>query len=242
MSYRKRGGGLLGLLSVVVLGVLVFAGSAQGVTPLFNVGGSTALQANITGTQEGTGTLLVPNSNLSLQCPEFEVIESVLLSGGLIGHATILTKGCKAFEHKNPSVELPCHVSDVAAGQPGLLHITGSGLVLPVEFADGGFGGLVEKLTVTVNFLSGTGCPLPLKNVVKGEVCVKVTSGNDTTKPLIKSSKTIQSECPEVKLEGTGAVAKDKLLFGANEAFVEAQGVLFAIGEHEGKTIGVLLL
>jgi hypothetical protein len=242
MSYRKRGPQLLGLLFGAALCVMAFAASAQAVTPLFNVNGSIELEATVGAKQEGTETLLVPSANLSIQCPEFELQEGLLLRGGRIIHVKILLKQCKAFEHKSPNTELPCHVSDVAGGKPELLHITVSFLLLPVEFADGKYGVLAEKITATLNFLSGTGCPLPLKNVIKGEVCFKITSGNDTTEPLIQTNETIQKECPAVPLEGLGEPVKDKLLFGANEAFLISSATLFGTGAHAGKTLGVLLL
>ena len=82
MSDRKRGKGLLGLLVVAVLGVMAFTASAQALTPKFNVNGvAPAANTNVSGTQEGTGTLLVPNLNLSLTCTEFEVLEGVILAG-----------------------------------------------------------------------------------------------------------------------------------------------------------------
>jgi hypothetical protein len=242
MSYRKRWGGLLGLLVVAVLGVMALAASAQALTPKFNKGAGETGEFEVTGTQEGTGTLLVPASNLSLQCPEFEVNEGIALTGGLIAHFKLLYKNCKPFEHKEPKAELPCHVSDVAGGKPELLHITASFLALPVEISAGVYGILVEKISVQINFLSGTGCPLPLKNTIKGEVCFKITAGNDTTEPLIQSNETIQGECPAVPLEGAGEPVKDKLLFGVNPAFIVSSAVLQGKGAAAGKTIGVLLL
>jgi hypothetical protein len=242
MSYRKHGRGLLGLLVVAVLGVMAFAGSAQGVAPKFNVAGATAGDFEVTGVQEGQNwALLVPNSNLSLTCTEFEVLEGLVLTGGLVAHFKLLHKGCKAVEHKNAG-ELPCHVSDVAGGDATKLHVTANFLALPLEFADGKYGILVEKISAQINFLSGTGCPLPLKTVFTGEVCFKITSGNDTASPLIQSNQTIQGECPAVALEGTGSVAKDTLKFGANEAFVVGAAILSGKALAAGKTIGVLLL
>ena len=248
MRYQMKGRGLLGLVAVTALGVMAFAASAQAVTPLFNVNGLTNLEATISGAQVGTGTLLVPSSNLSLQCAEIEVKEGVLLTGGQVGHAKILYKGSKVFEHKSPFAELPCQVSDVAGGKPELLHVTTSFLILPVEIAGIGvsFGLLYEKASATVNFLSGTGCPLPLKNVVKGDVCSKIVAANDATRVVTRFSRPIQDECPPRVLEALGDPAgpkvKDKLLFGANEAFIESLVELFGTGAHAEKTLGVLLL
>lgn len=246
MSYRKRGGGLLGLPVFVMLGAMAFAGSAQGVTPKFNVAGATAGEFEVAGVidEPPVTLLLVPASNLSLRCNEFEVLEGKVLAGGEVAHFKLLFKSCAAFEHKGAG-ELPCHVSDVAGGDAFKLHVTTSASLLPVEISAGVYGILIEKIATTINFLSGTGCPLPLKNVVKGEVCFRITSGNDTTSPLIRSSKTIQGECPEVKLEGIPAepIVKDKLLFGSNETFIEGAAVLAGKGAvAAGKPIGVLLL
>lgn len=241
MSYRGNGRGLLGLLVVAVLGVMAFAGSAQALTPQFTINGKSALHAVFTAVQEGTGSILIPNANLEINCPEFEVIEGLILSP-TDADIKLLHKGCRAFSI-TPLEELKaCHLSDVAGGKPELLHITSNSLLLPVEFADGKYGILLEKIVAIVSFLSGLGCPLPLKNVIKGEICLKITSGNDTTEPLIQSNQAIQGECPAIKLEGFGSVAKDKMLFGVNEAFIDRSAVLKLTGEHAGLTLGVLLL
>lgn len=239
MSHGKRGGGLLGLLLVAILGAMGFAGSAEGAT--FNVGGATS-EFEVTGIQEGAATLLVPSSNLSLRCESFfDVFEGLVLTGGTVAHTKLLYRKCAAFEHKSPSAELPCHVSDVAGGKPDALHVTVSALALPVAISFGIYGVLFEKISAQINFLSGTGCPLPLKNVVKGEVCFKITSGNDSLSPLIQSNEAIQKECPEVKLEGEGQFTRDALLFGSNLAFVVGAASLSGKGGvATGKTIGVL--
>ena len=200
MTRRKQGLGLTSLLVVAALGVMAFAASAQAVVPKFNVAGSTASAFEVTGIlDEGKPEiLLVPASNLKLSCTEFEVQEGLVAAGGLSATAKLLYKNCKTFEHEIPEAEIStCHVSDVAGSKPELLHVTAKATLLPVEFADGTYGVLAEGIVATVNFLTGTGCPLPLKNVIKGEVCFRITSGNDTEKPLIKSSETIQRECPK---------------------------------------------
>jgi len=191
----------------------------------------------------------VPNSNLTLKCQKFTVQEGLLLKGGQLGHIKLTYEECKTFAHTSPFAELPCHVSDVAAGKPELLNITASAVVLPVEFADKTFGILAEKIITFIGFLKETGCPLPLKNEVRGEACFRIVAGNDTAKPFISTNATIQEECPpRLVLEGleptqhAGATIKDKLLFGINTATITGKAVLFAIGAHEGKTLGVLLL
>jgi hypothetical protein len=244
MTRRKQGLGLAGLLAVAALGVMAFASSAQAVTPLFNLNGSTA-EFSITGEQEGTGSLLVPTSNLTLKCDEFEVTSGLVLAGGVVAHAGLLYKHCLTFAH-NDGKSLPCHVSDVHKGKPEQLHVTVLDvLFLPVEFADGKYGILAEKINVNVNFLQGTGCPLPLKSTVTGEVCFRITADNDTNKPLIQSNTTIQTECPLRKvlegLEGvpSGGTIKDELKYGANAAFIVGSAILLDVG---GGSLGVLLL
>jgi hypothetical protein len=249
MTRRKQGLGLLSLLAVVALGAMAFAAGAQAASPGFLVNKSkTALEASVGGTQEGVGTLLVPSSNLEVNCTGFSVKQGLILT--LVdADATLLYEGCTALEMPAPIGKLEeittCHVSDVAGGDKTKLHVTASALLLPIEFKDGTFGVLAEKIVATINFLPELGCPLPLKNVVTGEVCFKVSAGNDTTEPLIQSSQAIQEACPEIKLElnPEKPVTKDKLLFGAKESFIDGSATLKLSDEaHKGQTLGVSLI
>lgn len=248
MSYRSSARGLLGTVVIAVLGLMALAGSAQAVTPLFNVGKSTALHASFGAVQEEPSTFLVPALNIEIKCPGMELQEGLLLAGGQIAHIRLLYTECKVFEFALPLAEIPaCHVSDVAGGRADLLHITFSALVLPVEFASGDYGMLVEKIAAQINFLPEMGCPLPLKNILKGEICGLIEpEKNDTTKPLVLFSQAIQGTCPEKVLEAlgdpVGVKVKDKLLFGVNEAFLDSRLEMFLVGAHAGMTFGVLLL
>lgn len=239
MNYRKHGEGLFVPLVVVVLGLMTVVANAQAVTPLFTINGVKASHATFGATQLGASTLLVEKSNLALKCNTFELKEGLILSG-LDAHAKFLYKECKAFEFTNPSGELPCHVSDVAAAKPELLHVSATALLLPVEFASKNYGILVENISAQVNFLSGTGCPLPLKNVIKGEVCLLIDAvSNDTEFPLLLSNPAMEG-CPMVQLGGEGSPVRDELLFGANKAIIDSSVTLFLTEKHA--TLGVLLL
>jgi hypothetical protein len=252
MSKRKHGLGLLGLLAVTALVVMAFASAAQAVTPQFAVNGapaSAALDAQFTGEAEGRTTLSIPALNFEINCEKGEI------TGGLIASSTdakiekLLYKECTVLEFKAPLAELPCHVSDVHTGNPASLHITLLNmLLLPVEFAAGHFGILDEKILTFLNFLSGTGCPLPLKSEIKGEICLLITSvTNDTTEPLTTTSETIQKSCPKrIVLEGlepnpVGGTFEDKLSFGPQPMYITGSAKLKLIGAHAGLTLGVLL-
>lgn len=248
MSYRRSGRGLLGLVAIAVLGLMAFAGSAHAVTPLFNVGKLTSLHASFGAVQEEPSTFLVPNLNFEIKCSGMELQEGLLLAGGQVAHIKLLYTECKVFEFAAPLGEIAaCHVSDVAGGRPDLLHITLGALVLPVEFASGDYGILVEKIAAQINFLPEMLCPLPLKNTLKGEICGLIEpEKNDTTKPLVLFSQAIQGTCPEKVLEALGDPAgvkvKDKLLYGLNEVFLDSRLEVFLVGAHAGMTFGVLLL
>ena len=247
MSKRKHGLGLLGLVALIALGVVVFASSAMAVTPQFTVNGvpsTAALDVKFEGTQTTRSTLSMPNLNIEINCEKGKMI------GGLIASPTdakvekILLEDCTLLEFKAPLAEISiCHVSDVHTGNPSVLHITVlNPLLLPVEFASGDYGILAEKISAFINFLSGTGCTLPLKTELNGEICFLITPAtNDAVEPVVTSSETIQSSCPEVPLVEGGAKLKDTLRFGFQPAFFTGSFKLKLLAPHNGLTLGVLL-
>jgi hypothetical protein len=253
MSKRKNRLGLFGLLAVTALGMMAFASSALGAIPVFLVNGappSAALDVTATGVQEGRGTLEIPSLNTEINCEEVEV------SGGLMANSTdakvakLLYKQCTTLEINAPLAEIAtCVVSDAHTGNPNTTHVTAlNPLLLPVEFAAGHFGILAENIHVFINFLAGKGCTLPLKTEVKGEVCFLIEpTTNETTEPLIKTDLTIQKSCPKrIVLEGlepnpAGGTFEDKLLYGAQEAFIIGSAKLKLTGEHTGLKLGVSL-
>jgi hypothetical protein len=232
MSKRKHGLGLLGLLAVTALVVMAFASSAQAVeVPKFFVGGTLA-PANtiIEGKQETRGTLLVGALNLEINCEKGRVTSGKILTA-VLADAAVLFEECTALEFKSPLAELPCHVSDVHTGNAGLLHVTVlEKTAVPIEFDKSAtdYGILFQNISVFVNFLSGTGCPLPLKSEVHGAVCALIDN-NESVEPTLLFSEAIQ------KLEG----CEDTLQYGVNTAFIDASAKVWVFGK--GSTLGVLL-
>lgn len=209
MSKRKHGLGLLGLLAVSVLGVMVFASSALALVPKFLTNGTLVALATIEGEQEGIGILLVSKLNTEIKCEKGAI--KGMIKTGEDAEVSSLFEECTVLEITEPLAELPCHVVDTQKAS-ALLHITVlNALLKPVEFSDGSLGILAFTSGVFVNFLSGTGCPLPLKTELKGSVCAKITAGNNTKEPLVQLSETIQK----------AAGCQDKLLYGLQEAFID---------------------
>ena len=255
MSERKQGLGLFGLLAVTALGMMAFASSALAVAePSIAVNGAKpteALDARFVGEQENRGTLSIPGLNTEINCEQGEITGGLILNALDAKVEKILYKECTVLSISKLPEEPPCHVSDVHTGNPSILHITAlNPLVLPVEIEKDHYGILVEKISVFINFLSGTGCPLPLKTEVKGEVCFLITKAtNDTAEPLIITSETIQKSCPKreilegiEKLPPPNPTLEDKLLYGAQAAFITGAAKLKLIAPHGNLPLGVLLL
>jgi hypothetical protein len=244
MSYAKHGAGLLGLLAIMALGVLAFAASAQALTPEFLINKKLALAATVTGESESVKTLSIPALSTEINCKKFTV-KAGSINTGTDASVTLLYEECTALDIKTKAELAGCHIINTATDFS--LHITVSTLILPVEFASGDFGLLFEKITGKIILLKGTECVLPVETSVKGEVCSLITPAtNDTVKPLIEFSEAIQKSCPERKvLEDLAwppaAGFKDKILFGAQEAFISGKAILSLTGAHAGLTLGVSL-
>lgn len=236
MSKRKQGLGLFGLLAVTAMGMMAFASMAQAATPRFFVGGALATAGTvIEGKQESRGTLLVGGLNIEINCEKGTVKEG-LIASSVLAEAAVLFEECTVLSISKLPEELPCHVSDVHTGNTALLHVTVlKKSVKPIEFHPLGesknqdFGLLFEGISVFVNFLSGTGCPLPLKTEVKGAVCALIDNNHTSVEPTLLFSQGVQ------ELEG----CKDKLLYGVNEAFIDGSAKVWVKGK--GSNLGVLL-
>jgi len=257
MKYRKHG---LGLLLVVALGLLAFAGSAQAVMLGFLINkkpvepkAGEVLKATAGATQVGTGTLLIPGLNVEINCTGFTVQEGNLNSP-TDASGKLLYEGCTALSI-TPLAELEgCEIvtpeHEEVGGAPH--HVTATGLILPAELTDKKSGTeelepalLIEKIEAKVVTHKELGCILPALTTVKGELCIKIDE-NDTVEPLLLSSQAIQGLCKPKKVleelgEGEGEI-KDKLLFGAQEAFIDGSARVFLTGAHNGLTLGVSLL
>jgi hypothetical protein len=238
MRQRKNGLRLLGLLAVAALAVMAFASSAQAHKFLVN---KTFLLATVGGTQEGTGTMLVPGLSFQLSCTTMTVTSGHLASA-TDGSGELLYTGCTTLKIKTAE-ELPCHVKEP-------IHATA--LFLPTLTTTGVPAILAEKIKAlillhnpkfTVAWPLGTlPCILPVDNTVTGDLCLEITAGNDTVKPLVVSDDTTQGKCdPRVVLEGAeGGTVKDVLKYGAQEVTLDAKAELFLTGAaHEGLSLGV---
>ena len=245
MSKRKHGRSLLGLLVVAALGVMAFASAAQALTPGYLIGKkavAAGLNAKVGGEIEGVGLLEIPALNAEVNCTSFEVLEGVI-STGTDAKGELLYKGCTVLVLSTGEEAAGCEVVTADAGSVQK-HVTASALILPTELANGTMAILAESIAATILTKPEQGCLLPTTTKLKGEVCFKIAAGNDTTEPLVESSLTIQTECLErTALEGAtiGKGFKDKLLFGAQEAFIKGSAKLFLTGEHKNLTLGVSL-
>ena len=246
MRYRRGGLGLFGLLAVVALGVMAFASSAQALTPEFLIAKklpAAGLNATVGGVLEGVASIEIPTLNTEINCTGFSVLEGVA-SSGTDGKAKLLYEGCSVLVMSTKEEAAGCEIVAADTGSAEK-HITTSALILPTELTDGTFAALYEKVEATVLTKPEQGCVLPTTTKIKGEICGKITSGNDTVEVLVQSNATIQGECVErTALEGTtiGKGFKDKLLFGAQEAFFKAAWKLFLTGAaHKGLALGVSL-
>jgi len=246
MRHRKHEGARVGTLVVTVLGAMALASSAQAsdsASPDFYINGSAAnLAAGFSGQQIGVSSQLMPGLNSETVCNKFSVAEGNLNSTKDASFK-FLYEECVAREIGGSLMPLPgCNILVSAADKRS--HITISGLILPAELTDGSPALLVEKLVSLVLFESGKGCILPTDNVIKGEACGKIRN-NHAVKLEVEFSQEIQGLCRlRLTLEGeegsTGV--KDKMLYGTQEVFLDANWSLNLTGAHSGLTLGVLLL
>jgi len=191
MNYGKNGLRLLGLLAVAALSVMALAAaSAQAVTPGYLIGGAAvgALTATVNGEQLGTGTLLVPGLNFKVNCTKFKVGTGSINSNS-DASGELLYTGCTTLSITKSPEEIACEVVE---------PINATGLILPAELTNGEPAVLAEGIKALIK-LTKVGdltkeCILPFDNVVKGDLCLKIDS-NDTIKPLLLASETIQKEC-----------------------------------------------
>ncbi|HXS32384.1 MAG TPA: hypothetical protein VN758_01255 [Solirubrobacterales bacterium] len=197
--------------------------------------GSSALATGLTAsiTQEGSGALVVPALSIEIVCESATGTGTIISGPAATASATVLFEKCEVFaiNAKQELGELlPCHVIN----ESGNLHVDAKGTGKVVLNAAKEAFLLAEGFPfATVKFLSGTGCPLPLKTEVKGQAVFKLVTGNgsEVLEPLIQSSETIQ------KALGAG----DKLLYGINEAFVKGSAKTRLLGEtHKNCTFGYL--
>jgi hypothetical protein len=230
---RALGLSILGVLSMMAM----FAVSAQAaefqfekfieVTKKFEK--VAVLLATATGSQEGSGSLLVPGRNLKLTCTSGDVETGSEIINSKEGLAKITFLGCTALDLKT-GTELPCTVDNPKA-LAKLLPVIHAfkekvneveiELKLPFVLAEPDGGTIF-----TTVLLLGEACPLPEENPVTGSVSAQATTNNSVI-DLAVFSEAIQ------KLIG------DKLLFGGFESFINASATLELTGVHAGFDWGV---
>ena len=254
---------LLGLLATALLGALVFSTSAQAVKELasgFFVNGSQiagTLNALLTGTQVGRGTLLVPALMIEINCEKFTMASGVLHTTS-DADLTLLYEECTTLKSDAALEDIPgCEIVVNHEGD-NRHHITATALLLPAELTDGTPAILAENIVAKILTKPESGCILPKTTEVTGELCLKI-DGNHTAEPELLASQAIQVSCnPRLALNGTevsgstaeieklesiGKAVLDKLLFGVNEAFVDGKAkVHLTKAPHNGLTLGVLLI
>jgi hypothetical protein len=243
MVYRRHRLRLFGLVAMVSLGVMAFTSSAQALTPKFLVGKKAVvagLNATVEGKQIGRDVLSVSALNTEFNCEKFSVASGLLVTG-TDATGQLLYEECTVLELLPPLQELPCHIYVSAVDKR--LHITATGLILPAELTNGEPAVLVEKINAKI-LMEGAECPLPLENIVKGELCLKIDN-NDTVEPTVLGNATIQGECkerPALESLGEGAGFKDKILYGAQTAVTTITAKVFLGGaSHKGLSLGVSL-
>ena len=247
MRYRRGGLGLIGLLTVVALGVMAFASSAQALTPEFLIAKklpAAGLNATVGGVQVGVGLVEIPALGAEINCTEFEVLEGVA-SSSTDGKLKLLNKGCTVLALSTGEEATGCEIVTADNESPASKQVTASFLVLPTELTNGTMALLAEGIVASILTRQEQGCVLPTTTKIKGEVCFRIKAGtNDTVEPLVESNLETQKECVErTTLEGLtiGAGFKDKVLFGSQEAFFKMTASLFLTGAHKGLTLGVSL-
>ncbi len=192
----------------------------------------TNLNASVTGTLP-LGRLLVPSLNIEIHCASGLVAEASLTNpegGEALGK--FLFENCEVFGI-NSKLELtellPCTISNGGVNH----HITATATILVVTHE--GVLYLVadpDPLTgpfATIEYEKGTGCPIPLKQEIKGTYAFTVTQEHLKVLSISPGNAALQT------LLGTG------LLYGINAASIDsAAGTATLTGAHKECTWGVV--
>jgi hypothetical protein len=248
MHYRrKHQRSLAGFMAAAALGIMAFASGAQAGPLDFYVNGvpnPTTLHVELSGAQVGTtNAMLLPAFNVEIKCATMTVQEGLLLGPDEIT-GKLLFEECKVFNSAGLAELTNCHI--IASTTDARLHITATGKLLPA-ITTGGSPAVLSEGKSLILIKEPSTCVLPEHTIIKGEICLKIDT-NHTTPLLLLSNQTIQGECTPRVLEALGDPAgtkvKDKMLFGTNEAFLDAHLTLFGKPgtPHANATLGVLAL
>lgn len=233
-SFRTLGLSLLAALSLMALGVAgaqaanLVNGTTNGAGKIKILGAdASGFPISATGEQEGSGTLLIPALNTEIVCEKLTVVAAntkiTSIDGG---SAEVLYEKCEYWGTKTTkhvsgvellelTVKLPCEILEDSATLAAKA-ITAKGTLL-VFLHEGRSYVLAEGAPfASVLITTPSECPLPKLVNVSGSLVFEVTTGDlnvggAVLKILIKASKA---------LSGSG-LFPDKLLFGANTAYVD---------------------
>jgi hypothetical protein len=156
------------ILAVSVFGALslaaILATSAQAAE--FQIQGKPALLATLTGSQEGTGSLLIPGRNLTINCQS----TAVNVGSEIVSPSKALVKltfsMCSALNHAK-GTELPCTIDNPTVTAL-FLPLAGNTLLKEPDSSE----------TFTTVLLLGEICPLPEENPVQGTLTAEVKTNN----------------------------------------------------------------
>ena len=231
MRHRKHGYGLLFVSLLAISGLGAFgvtvadaALPGESTPGKYKILGLDTLVGVETfgGAQEGAGILLVAKLGIDLKCAAGDVTIGNFRGNPEEALVSVLFLGCKVFEHKTAKEITGCKI-------PGEM-LTATAIFFP-ELHGGELFVLGEPdgsaAFTTVTFEKGKECVLTLNNEIKGTVTAQAPAG-EVVEPLVTFSEAIQ------KLTG------DKLLFGANEAFVNGSGQVHLTGVHVNCKFGVV--
>jgi hypothetical protein len=225
MGHSKLPIRAFGLTVMAALGLMAFtavAAQAENLTDggkagLFQILENSALVkgATLTGKSEGHIRILEPGRNLTILCGKLDFLEGKFLSDqeALV---VILYLECVALIFSNETEKVPgCNLvgGDITTVLRALAkkHEGKSYILLEGDPTTIG----------TIEYESGKGCPLPLKNTVLGSVVgeVKTVEGGQ----LLQFNEAIQKLFPG-----------DKINYGTFELILDASIVLELTGTHAG--------
>ncbi len=231
MRDSKFGPRLLVILFVAALGMMVFGAVAlkaalpgESTAGEFELAEPVISDGELLATSEGAAELSVPALGIKIKCTGSHAEGKFITQQEAL--VTTKSTGCKVFSIPGGE-EVPCHIfngaeKDVIVSTAKLLPILHGGELFVLAEPDS-----PATAFTTIKYESGTFCPISLKSEVKGSITAQAPSVAEV-KPLITSSEAIQ------KLTG------DKLLYGANEAFVSGSAIVELIGLFKGYAFSII--
>ncbi len=227
----------LTLSLMAALGVMAFtaagASAADLTTPIHGkllVLGFEDLKATLTGTI-GLSRLLVSALSIEIHCFKGTVV-SASITEPLLGEAlgTFLFEECQVFPINPATGELTAPEALLCLIINGGInrHITAIAKIRVVKHEDIKYLLAELEKEIEIEFKSGEGCPIPLKQKIKGTYAFEVTQFHQEILVITAGLEPLQ------KLLG------DKLLYGTNVGIIHGTGTAQLTGVHEKCTWGVV--